>query len=494
MRPDEILALYSFNSLRTIERMRGYSLGNLRRQELIGALAARLLVQSDVERMIAALAPNELAALQELLKAGGRLARERFVDALLAAGLIDEVGPERSRETIDRIPASTRRFGELCARLTARGLLFSEPHADGTLAGHYDLSPGAIVFLPGPAERALQPQLAPAAPALAPAAPPAAPAPSPEVRGRLIVQPSYTVLILPPIDGPTLQQLQRIAEPVRLGEVAEFKLTQAALYAAAQRGTSVAEAVAFLEERSEQPLPQNVRYSLDGWGRAFEQAQLLRSAALLEGPAAVLDELALHPTIAPLVVRRVGSEWLLLRDAAAVEQALIAAGEIPILTEYAADSVPPVTVSEDGLIEVDRRANHLLLPLALGRVAEPVGDGRFQLTPPSVRAAIAATPDGLTGLLKWLRTVAIALPPQLVARLKLWDTPADAVALERPLLLRLPPDLLAELRAFPEIGPLLEVEYRRESALVAVAPEAEAQLRAALRARGLEIAGSSDER
>ena len=472
--------------------MRGYSLGNLRRQELIGALAARLLVQSEVERMIAALAPNELAALQELLNAGGRLTRERFVDALLAAGLIDEVGPERSRETIDRIPAATRRFGELCARLTARGLLFSEPHADGTLAGHYDLSPGAIVFLPGPAERALQPDTA--APAPDTVAPPVVPAAPPEVRGRLIVQPSYTVLILPPIDAPTLLQLQRIAEPVRLGEVAEFKLTQAALYAAAQRGTSVPEAVAFLEERSEQPLPQNVHYSLDGWRRAFEQVRLLRSAALLEGPADVLDELAAHPAVAPLVVRRVGSEWLLLRDAAAVEQALIAAGEIPLLTEYAADSVPPAAVSEEGRIEVDRRANHLLLPLALRRVAEPVGDGSFQLTPQSVRAAIAATPDGLTGLLKWLRGITTTLPPQLVARLKLWDTPADAVALERPILLRLPPDLLAELRAFPEIGPLLAEEYRRESALVALAPETQAQLLDALRARGLEIAGGGDER
>jgi hypothetical protein len=484
MRPDEILSLYSFNSLRSMERARGYGLGNLRRAELIAALSGRLFDAPDIAAMLAALAPNERAALATIAKAGGRLPRDRYVDVLIEAGLIDEVGPDRPRETIDRIPPTTRRFLELCARLTARGLLFSEPHVDGTLAGLYDLGPGAVVFVPGPVERGLT---AIDAPAAAAPAPPAAPAPI--VRGRVIIQPSYSVLQLPPVDEPTLKQLQAVAEQVRIAEVAEFKLTQAALYHAVQRGATVAGTIAFLEQRSEQPLPQNVRYSLESWGRAFERTRVLQGAAIVEGQPAVLDELVALPAIATLVVRRLGPERLLLVDAAAAAKALTAAGELPGVTDYARGLGAPLAVTADGRITPDARANHLLAPLALGRVAERLDDGTFQLTPRSVRAAVASTPDGLTGLLKWLRGVSAPLPPELVARLKLWAVPQSDVALEQPLLLRLPPELLAELRAFPEIAPLLAAEYRRDAALIAIAPEARDALVAALRSRGLDLAG-----
>lgn len=483
MRPEDILALYSFNSLRTIARTRAAPTDRswvaLRRPELIALLAEQMFEPELVRRMLAGLGPGERAALLAMAKNSGRLAAPELAQALLNAGMIDSAGPIRARETIDRIPPNTRRFDELCARLTAAGLLFSEPHQAGTLGGPYDLAPGAVLFVPGPVLELLrQPS-----PVAAPAPPPDAPR-SAATAGRLLVQPSYTVLALPPLDQSTLARLSGFAETISLAEVGEFKLTQAALFAAVERGADVAEIVRFLEERSGVPLPQNVRYTLNDWSKAFGQIRLYREAALLEGEPTLLDRLEADATVAPLVVRRLTPDRLLLSHAAAAERALVALGELPQMIDYGATAQRTrFTIAADDSIIPD--ASDLLLPLSLRRIAEPRSQGRFQLTPERVRAAVADAPDGLTGLLKWLRENSGPLSAEVVSRLRVWTLSHDAVALERPLLLRLPADLLSDLRAQPDLAPLLADEFQPDAVLVRVSPDSRAALLAALRARGI---------
>ena len=491
MRPDDILTLYSLNSLRTIARTRQYEFATLRRPELIAALAARLLEPTELRRMVDTLGASERTTLEIIVQAGGRLTQSAFAEALLERGVIDNVGPQRSRETIDRIAPTTRNFEELCARLTARGLLFSEPHLDGTLAGLYDLGPGSVLFAPGPVLDALQKNseqsVVPSLDEPQPVdATPTSELP-PVVRGRLIVQPSYSLLVLPPLDQSTLNRLNSFAEPVRQAEVAEFTLTQPTLYAAVARGTAVTDVIKYLEERSEQPLPQNVRYTLESWSRAFNQVQIVQQVALLEGMDTVVEQLQGMSELKPFVLRRLAPTRLLLSDAKDVEHVLAGLGELPFTINYVGDVGTPLQVTADGIITQNRETSHLLLPVALRRIAEPVADGSFQLTPQRVRAAVAVVPDGLTGIIKWLRTYAGELPADLVARLRLWALPATDVALEQPLLLRLPRDLLADLRVFPELASLLANEYHPQAALVRVSPETRAELVAALRERGLSL-------
>jgi hypothetical protein len=90
-------------------------------------------------------------------------------------------------------------------------------------------------------------------------------------------------------------------------------------------------------------------------------------------------------------------------------------------------------------------------------------------------------------VLKWLRTFGGELPPDLLARLRIWAMPQDSVVLEQPLLLRLPPELLADLRSIPELEPLLANEYRPESAVVQVAPHDRERLLAALSALDIVV-------
>lgn len=479
MRPDDILSYYSLNSLRTIARMRSYPFAALRRPELVAALAERVFALPDLRQVLSRLADGERAVLTAVAEHGGRIARPALMRTLLEQGAIDDGGTGRPRETIDRIPPTTRRFDELCARLTAHGLLFSEPHVDGTLAGPRDLTPGDVLFVPGPVFEALQAGDRPSA--------------LPEERGRLIVQPSYTILALPPLDDPTIQRLNTLAEPVRIAEVAEFRLTQAALFEAVAHGTTVEDSIVFLEARSDAPLPQNVRYTLETWQRAFDQVRLYDSAALIESDRIELDALEADPTLAPLIIRRISSTRLLVRDAPQAFEALTARGEIPVLTRYDGARTARCSITGDGQVTLDHALNDLLLPIALRRVATATSDGHFQLMPDLVRAAVADAPDGITGLLKWLRTIAGGdLAPELVSRLYRWALPSSAVTLEQPLLLQLPADLLAELRAQPDVAALLGREYAPAGALVEVDPAFRTQLLAALHGLGINVQAASE--
>jgi hypothetical protein len=295
------------------------------------------------------------------------------------------------------------------------------------------------------------------------------------------------VLLLPPLDEPSLAFLSAATEVVRRGEVAEFKLTQESLYAAVERGTSVPDVITFLEARSEQPLPQNVRYTLDSWARSFGQLRIFRRAAVIQGDSESLDRLVAQPALANLIVRRPRSDLLVIADAVAAERALAAIGELPFITDYAETGEAYLQITEYGVITVVSKTHHLLLPLMLRRIAEPLADGQFQLTRERVQAAVASAPDGLTGLIKWLRSAAVELPAELVARIRLWTIPNTEVKLEQPLLLHVPADLLLELRAFPELAPLLADEYRPATTLVRIAPEQKNDLLVALQARGLDL-------
>lgn len=475
MRPEDILVLYTFNSLRTIARTREYPLSALRRSELIHALAERLFDPDEIQRMLVLLSERERALLKAVVQAGGRLASDELAHFLLEQGMIESVGPGRPRETVDRIAPTTRRFDEICARLTAHGLIFSEPKPGGTLAGPHDLSPGDVLFVPGPVfelVRRLGQEPAPVQPTVPAAESPPSAQVEQQIRGRLIVQPSYQMLLLPPLDEPTLQRLREFTETVQIAEVAEFKLTQAMLFRAVQQGLTVADVIGFLEARSEQPLPQNVRYTLGSWARVFEQVRVYSDAVLVEGPADLLDRLQSDSRLAALVIRRLTPQRLLLKQAALVEPILVALDELPLVIPYTASHVRlQFSIDSEGILTPNPATADLLLPLRLRRVADPLGDGRFQLTPERVRSAVAATPDGLTGVLKWLRTHGGDLPADLLARLRVWALPKDSVALEQPLLLRLPAELLADLRAIPELEPLLGSEYRPEAAIVQVAPQ-----------------------
>ncbi len=685
MRAADLLAPYSFNSLRTIARTRGFRFDGLRRVDLIEAMAGSLFDPAELSRVIAGLHRHDSTVLAALSRLGGRASLGTLGKAVAEHG-IDLSASSRPRESLDRIAPETRRFDEICARLTANGLLFSESEARAPLAVPLNLNPGATLVAPGAVLQALALHNAPTAPqepprllladggsawieelwqyatligeqrlevdpatgllsppslgqvleafeadvagrdessfsrlwllrcllislgiaqlrggrlilqggkgffehdrseravlllaayrremawvelrdldlAIAPgwrdylvasllkqAGPdwqpvevPPPPASEEEpweifttaallgplrwfglvdlelvddhvgrsrwtdlglfvagraprletIRGRLIVQPSFSILLLPPFDDATLARLDVIAERVRIGETAEWRLTHARWHAAIEQGHSATELAHWLAERGGTALPQNVSYTLAEWARLGRQAVLWETASVILGAPEELDRLSASPELSPLVVMRAAPDRLLLRDGAAVEKTLVALGETPLVQRYDRPFAGfSISVSEEGVISLVRRGaasgGNLLVPIALERFCRPLGGGRYQIDPDRLRHAIVQSPDGVTGILHFLRANARSLPPAIVTRLKVLGQPASLV-IERPLLLRLPAEQLEILRSDPELAPLLGRQYAPGETVLEVADDDAELLWSLLGKRGIQL-------
>ncbi len=124
------------------------------------------------------------------------------------------------------------------------------------------------------------------------------------VPGRVVVQPNFDLLALPPVRASLLLFLDEIAERDALDQVAHYRLTRERWLSALQAGTSAAELIARLEQLAQAELPQNMRYSLLEWERQAQRVRLYRDITLLEvEEPTLLDTLLAEPALAPLLRR-----------------------------------------------------------------------------------------------------------------------------------------------------------------------------------------------
>ena len=150
--------------------------------------------------------------------------------------------------------------------------------------------------------------------------------------GRLVIQPNFEMLALPPVREATLLFLDQVAEREALDQVAHYRLTREQWVRALQAGTSAAALIERLEQRADSELPQNTRYSLLEWERQAQRVRLYRGVALLEvEDAALLDTLLADPDLAPFILRRLTATAALV-DRQRLKQlssALLEHGQLP---------------------------------------------------------------------------------------------------------------------------------------------------------------------
>lgn len=129
---------------------------------------------------------------------------------------------------------------------------------------------------------------------------PAQPAPVPsEPRATpLIVQGTFEVLCPPGASCYARFQLSRVAELVQSGAVSVYRLTRAALLAAAERGIDADDAIAFLADASAGPLPPAVAYSLREWGGQAAQVRLEHAVLLQTADPVLMARLRTAKSIA----------------------------------------------------------------------------------------------------------------------------------------------------------------------------------------------------
>ena len=98
------------------------------------------------------------------------------------------------------------------------------------------------------------------------------------------MQPNFQVLLMEPY-MPALYWLVRFGVLEQIGRVSRFTLTREALSRGLKQGTTIDEAIDFLEQHGQKALPQNVVYTLRDWARQYREAvQTAPMPRLIEAP------------------------------------------------------------------------------------------------------------------------------------------------------------------------------------------------------------------
>jgi hypothetical protein len=150
--------------------------------------------------------------------------------------------------------------------------------------------------------------------------------------GRLVIQPSFEAMALPPLRESLLCFLDQCAERQSLDQVALYRLTRERWLYALQQGTSAVNLLERLEQLAATPLPQNMRYTLLEWERQAQRIRLYRGVSLLElQEASLLDTLLADATLAGLILRRLTPTSALVdpRQLPRLYQALFERGHLP---------------------------------------------------------------------------------------------------------------------------------------------------------------------
>lgn len=328
-----------------------------------------------------------------------------------------------------------------------------------------------------------------------------------DVRGRLIVQPNFEVMVLAPVSEAILVMLDRFAERANLDLVARYRISRASITRAIQRGLRVEDIIRQLEQASGSELPQNVRYSLAEWERQARRIEIWPDMTLLEvDNESLLDELLADEHSRTFFGRRLAPHLVeVLTDQLAALQALFwERNDLPALTDVSSVSTEPEgenqellerepqwQLHEDGLLQPLYPVLNLYQVMKVQRFCE--GDQAtswYRITSPSLSQAIKQGLE-LDTIIHFLQASCVeGIPGSLLIRMKLWgngySSPGD-LHIEHAPLLRLPADIFQDLHLDEELRPLLGTDVEQSYRLIRIDPTHLERVLALLRDRGFQI-------
>lgn len=121
----------------------------------------------------------------------------------------------------------------------------------------------------------------------------------------LIIQPNFEILVMEPC-MPALYTLPRYAVLEQIGRVSRFTLTREALLRGLAGGLALDDILAFLEQRSQKSLPQNIAYTLRDWARQYKEVRVTKVILLDVDDEALAAQLANSSKLAAMGLRRLG--------------------------------------------------------------------------------------------------------------------------------------------------------------------------------------------
>jgi XPB/Ssl2-like helicase family protein len=323
--------------------------------------------------------------------------------------------------------------------------------------------------------------------------------------GRLVVQPNFEVIALAPVSEALLLNLDRFAERIRLEHVAQYRLTKASVTRAIQAGFDAESIQQILEQAAGGPIPQNVQYSLVEWERQARRIELWSGITLLEvDNAALLDALFADVETRPLFGRRLApllaevltdqlpavqeilwqQDYLPALISASLHDGLLESGRLPTRE-------PQWRLQSNGLLPPCHAVLDLYLEAEVERITElDEATGWRKITPAAIQQACASGLQ-LDHIVRFLQHYCEGgVPSSFLIRLKLWGggyEQQNTIEVEQAPLLRLSNQILQDIQADEELGPLLGLEVPSESRFVRVPLESLERVVELLKERGFSI-------
>lgn len=269
----------------------------------------------------------------------------------------------------------------------------------------------------------------------------------PEEGGRLIVQPDFRILVFEPVSESILAALEAFADPSPGDPVSVYQISRDTVYRGLQQGWDIPRIIRFLEGISGEPLPPNVRRSLEDWNRRFHQIRIYRRVTLIRTAG--------EPLPGGHAIRPLGDSigWT-EEPLAHLEARWRPQGIHPWATGFRPEDLQnQVTAEPPGILRWTGPFPHPGVERLLEPFTERIPEG-FRITEASLRAGLAA---GLTlpQILQRLQRVHRGpLPAWLLARLLAWSDQPPRARWEPVILLRMDrPEILEALWNEPALAP-----------------------------------------
>ena len=268
--------------------------------------------------------------------------------------------------------------------------------------------------------------------------------------GQVILQPDFQLLALGPVPLETLARIEHIADRNKVQPAAvSYHITRESIYHALQLDETLSAILAFLEEVTETPLPQNVARTLREWGAQHERIALREPVLVLQVDQPERLQRLQEDKYLGDVLHRLDptTAWVPSRSALQVEQRLWELEMLPALSQGRdADLLHSLEWEGEGRLRARHPLPSLYVVGTVQRFAEPADEG-WRLTSKSVRSAMSAGLDVPEIIALVEQMMGAPLPSAWEKRLKAWGGHYGDAQTARVRLLRFEtPETLTELR------------------------------------------------